>query len=241
MRDRLHLRAELAGGLVAQFRLRLQRAQDDLIEVHVDLHLARGRLEFVGGQFAGEHLVKHDAKAVNVRAVVGGDGAVMLLWRGVVRRANSLGPRLSEVAHLSQHSGISVPRSQVCSHHLRDAKVGDLHCAALIDQQILRLDVAMHDAVIMRALQSLTHRRHDAQRFLWRQLLGLKQLTQVHAIHELHDEEVEAASLPEVMHRDDVRMVQCRERMSFLLKPCRELRIVRAFRCEQLQCDETVQ
>ena len=99
----------------------------------------------------------------------------------------------------------------------------------------------MHDAVIVRALQRVADRRHDAQRLLRREAARLQELAQIHAVHELHQQEVEAARLPEIVHGDDVRMIQRRERLRLLFKPLGELRIVRALRREQLQRDETVQ
>jgi hypothetical protein len=38
-------------------------------------------------------------------------------------------------------------------HNSRDPEIRDLHHTCFIDEQILRLDVAMHDAVIVRTLQ----------------------------------------------------------------------------------------
>ena len=52
--ERLHLRPHFTRRLVAQFRRFLQRAQDDLIEPHVDLHFARRRLQLAGGEFASK-------------------------------------------------------------------------------------------------------------------------------------------------------------------------------------------
>jgi len=43
------------------------------------------------------------------------------------------------------------------------------------------------------------------------------------------------------MHRDDVRMIQRREGLRFFFKSHCKLRIIRALRREQLQCDEPVQ
>jgi hypothetical protein len=130
---------------------------------------------------------------------------------------------------------------EIAGYDLRDAKIRDLHHARLVDEQVLRLDVAMHDAVIVRALQRVAHRRHDAQRLLRREALGLQKLAQIHAIHELHEQVIKAACLSEVIHADDVRMIQRRERLRLLFKPRRELRIVRPLRGEQFERHEAVQ
>ena len=95
-----------------------------------------------------------------------------------------------------------------------------------VEQQVLRLDVAMHDAVLVRVLQRLADRRHDGQRLLRREAPGLHRLPQIHAIHELHEQVVEPARLAEVVHGDDVRMAQRRERLGLAREALGELRIV---------------
>src|SRR5690606_10985409 len=85
-----------------------------------------------------------------------------------------------------------------------NAEVGDLHHTVFVDEQILRLDITMHNAAIVCALQCITHGRHDAQGFLWRESVGLEQLAEVYAIHELHEQEVKAARLFEIIHANDV-------------------------------------
>ena len=99
----------------------------------------------------------------------------------------------------------------------------------------------MHDAVIMRTLQGIANRRHNAKSFLRRQPFAEQQLPQVHAIHKLHEKEVKPACLPEIMHPDDVGVIESRERVSFLFKTDRKLWIIRPLRRENLQSDQAVQ
>jgi len=49
------------------------------------------------------------------------------------------------------------------SKNFRDAEIGDFYAPFLIQQNILRLDVAMHDAFVVRELQRLAYLRHDLQ------------------------------------------------------------------------------
>ena len=60
--------------------------------------------------------------------------------------------------------------------NFRDAEVRNFNGAGFVDEQILRLDIAMHDAVIVRALQGIADRWHDAEGFLRREAFGLQQL-----------------------------------------------------------------
>jgi hypothetical protein len=50
--------------------------------------------------------------------------------------------------------------------HLCDAEVRDLHATGFVEEQVLRLDVAMHDAVFMDVLQGLADRRDDGEGLL---------------------------------------------------------------------------
>ena len=65
----------------------------------------------------------------------------------------------------------------------------------------------MHDAVIVRALQGLADRWHDAEGFLRREAFRLQQLAEVHAVHKLHEQKVKATRLPEVIHANDVWVI----------------------------------
>lgn len=58
--DSLDVNSHVARLLIPAFGLALQRSQNDFIQPHVDVHFVRRRLEAADGQFAGEHLVKHD-------------------------------------------------------------------------------------------------------------------------------------------------------------------------------------
>ena len=86
-----------------------------------------------------------------------------------------------------------------------DAEVRDLHPALLVQQDVLGLDVAVDDALLVGILERLADGRHDGQRLLGRELPGLQELPQVHPIHELHQQVIQAVGLAEVIDGDDVR------------------------------------
>ena len=134
-----------------------------------------------------------------------------------------------------------VPLSGDPIQHLRDSEVGDLHATVLIDKQILRLDVAMHDAVLMRVLQRLADRRHDRQGLLRRKPAELHRLAQIHSVHEFHDQEIQPVAFSKLMHGDNIRMVQRGERLRLLHESLLERRVGDALRGEELQRDETIE
>ena len=98
------------------------------------------------------------------------------------------------------------------------AEIGDLHPASSADQDILRLDVAMHDPFVVGELQRLADLRDNRHRFLGLQFAGLHQLSQVGSLDILHDEIVQAVDLSEVVNRDDVLVPQFRQRRASRVK-----------------------
>ena len=91
---------------------------------------------------------------------------------------------------------VSVNSSGELARQLGQAEVGDLHAAALVEQDVFRLDVAVDDAFVVGELQGLADLRHDRQRLLRRQLAGLHQLPQIHAVDVLHEEVVQRRGWP---------------------------------------------
>ena len=78
----------------------------------------------------------------------------------------------------------------VASHQFRQTKIRHLHPSAAVEQDVLRLDVAMDDALVVRELERVANLRHDGQRLARRDASGVEQLSQVHAVHEFHQEVV---------------------------------------------------
>ena len=76
----------------------------------------------------------------------------------------------------------------------------------------------MHDAVIMGVLQCIAYGRHDGECLLGREATSAHGLTQIDAIDEFHQQEVEALRVAEVVNGHDVRMAQHGECLRFLRK-----------------------
>ena len=93
---------------------------------------------------AREHFVKHDARRIQVASL--GDGQPLcLLWREIVNR--------------TQH-GRTCERDGVCVYLTRNAKVHEFDLAALHDNYILRLYIAVDDARGMRGTKRIEHLHH---------------------------------------------------------------------------------
>src|SRR4029079_8143740 len=95
-----------------------------------------------------------------------------------------------------------------------------LHASLGIEEDIGRLDVAVDDAGAVRGVeraQELAHHAHDLPRL--EAHAAVEALLQVLAPDEGHDDERDLALLAEVVHLDDVRMVEARDRLRLLLEP----------------------
>ena len=138
---------------------------------------------------AREHLVEHDADRVEIGG--GADRAAARLLGGeVLGRADDR----SDLGHLAGAGA-------------RDAEVGDLAAAILADEHVVRLDVAMDDAVAVREpdggqdLACVVHGDRHGQR-----ALADDQLLEGRPLQVLHGDVRGALGLATVVDRHDVRV-----------------------------------
>ncbi len=183
-------------------RLLLQRAEHHFVQPHVNLHFLRRRGKKTDGQLAGEHLVEDHAQRVDVGAVVHFLGMLDLFGGHVVGRAHDL-TGAGEVRRGSRGALTPCPTPsgrgetvRLAAHELGQPEIGDLHPAALIQQDILRLDVAMDHAGIVGVLQGVADLRHDRQGLVGSELARIQQTPQTQTVDELHEEVVQAALTP---------------------------------------------
>jgi len=194
--DGLDAGLDFGGAVEALFPLLLQRVEDDVIDARVHGALSRGRCEAADGQLAREHLIEDHAQRIDVRALVHILRMLQLFGRHVVGRAHGVA------------AGSEGKLFPGLAHQLGDAEVRDLHPAARVEQDILRLDVAVQDAFVMGELERLTNLRHQHHGLLRGEPARLHRLAQVHAVNELHQQKEEPARLAEVIDRDDIRVVE---------------------------------
>ena len=122
---------------------------------------------------AGEHEMEHAAERVDVGAGVDG-AAADLLRRGEVERADPAA-RLGQAAR----------RERV----LGEAEVREVDVAALVDQHVGRLDVAMHVARAVDRIERVAERDRDRGRTLGGQrAVAAHERAQVVSVHVAHDE-----------------------------------------------------
>src|SRR2546423_5510075 len=110
-----------------------------------------------------------------------------------------------------------------------------------VEQQVLRLDVAVDNTVLVRILQRLTNGRHDRERLGRPEFPLAQELAEIDAIHKFHEQKVEAACLSEIINRHDVRMVERGQSLRLACESLRKLSVLDTFRREELESDEPVQ
>jgi hypothetical protein len=189
------------------------------------------RVDVVEGRDAAEDLVKDDAERPEVRAVIHVSRAAGLLGRHVQRRADQAS---------SARQGADL--LHVLGHDLGDAEIHELHHAlavvALGEEEVRRLDIAMHDPGGVRLLQPSASLRHDARRELRREWAeAIEDFTDILAVQELHHEEGRAALDPDVEDLRDVLGLDLARRSRLDLKALEELRVGRVLGRDDLDGD----
>ena len=137
----------------------------------------------------GEQLVEDDPDRVEIRGLVD-RGALCLLRRQVLRGADDRA-RFGHLAHT----------------RARDAEIRHLQSPLAVDQHVVRLDVAVNDAVAVRE----PDRGEDLPRVVDREVDRRRtarddELLQRTAVEVLHRDVVRAFRLAAVVDRDDVRV-----------------------------------
>ena len=156
------------------------------------LHRDRDLVLAVERDVAREHLEQHDAERVDVGLAVD-VVAERLLGRDVVG-----GP---------EHAAVG--GQPLLVERARDAEVGDLGRALRVDEHVLRLDVAVHDAAVVRGAERAGDLDRVGDRLVDREPAhAADALLERLALDVLEDDVGTAVLLARVDHADDVRMVE---------------------------------
>ncbi len=160
-------------------------------------HLGHDRL---GGRaderrVPGEHLVQHAAQGVDIRAPGDLPLAHGLFRAHVVRGAKT-------------EAGLGHPSAAGGAQGERDTEVGHQRLP-LVQQDVLRLDVAVDHALPVGIVERARHLRGDPDRHLDGELLVPPQtVAERLAFHVGHDVECGASDLPRVVQGEDVGMLE---------------------------------
>ncbi len=184
------------------------------------LHRDLDRRLAIEGRLAGQQLVEDDAERVEIRARVD-LASPGLLGREVLGRADDR----ARLGHLARPGA-------------RDPEVRHLHAPLAVDEDVVRLDVPMHDAVPVREAQ----RREDLARVLDRDVdrrgaAADDELLERAPVEELHRDVVGVLGVAAVVDRDDVRVVERSGVLGLAAEALDELVVVRVAPVEDLDRD----
>ncbi len=203
------------GGLRAQGR---GVALDDRLQ-----HLRHGPA--VEGPRARDHLVADGAEREDVGARVG-----------------------PLPADLLRRHVVGGPHHRARLRHLRrgeagEAEIEDLHLAGRLDVDVRRLEVAVDDAAGVGEAEPVAQLHHQVEPPQQRtEGAAPYRLAEVQALHELHRHVGESGLVvPEVVDRDDVRVVELGGGLRLALEALAELRVGGERRRDGLDRDEAVE
>jgi hypothetical protein len=189
----------------------LRRPVEDGVEHHAGRR-ARERPS------AGQHLRDRRAEREDVAACIQRLTA-HLLRRHIRDRPECLAGRGDE------RVGHRFPDALLITHQLGQAEVEDLRLILFGDEDVRGLDIAMDDALRMRRHQRLGDLQRQAEHGFRFQPRGCEQFGERAPFERLHDDEVRAFVLVDVVDRADVRMVERRSRARLALESleCRRI------------------
>lgn len=117
---------------------------------------------------------------------------------------------------------------------LGQSEIGYQHSAVVLDEDVLRLDVAVYDARLIGGVTSLGGIGNDACGDLGFNGLGPREPVQVNALHALHGDERPSVCFADFMYRHDARMPQPRDDLRFLAESAQHFRLIGVFVAENL-------
>ena len=212
--DLLQVRRKLGVELLDRLRRALRPRHHDL---------ERGRA--AEGNRAGGHLVEDHAEREDV-GLRADRLALDLLGRHVERRADDR----ARLRHSRLLGGLG------------QAEVGDVHVIGGVDHDVLGLQVAVDDALVVRGLEAFRRLAEDAQEALGRQLaLLLQDRGQVPPVDELHRQELDAVALAEIEDAQDVGVRHAARELDLALEALEDLGVLGDVRPDELQRDVAVQ
>ena len=172
---------------------------------------------------ARQHLIHRTAEAVDIRTLIRLPRAG-LFRRNIVDRAHD--GRIDRL--LRRGTG--------------DPEIRHLHISLTVDDDVLRLDIPVHDAHLMRELDTGRRLQRDGDGLLRvHASRTLDIVFQCDTLDELHHDIVQLRLriIDDVIHRDDVRMIQLRRCLGLILKLPDEILILAVLLLQDLDRDHT--
>ncbi len=156
---------------------------------------------------ARRHLVEDHAEGKNIAAGVD-HPAERLLGRHVCDRAQRRA--WAGEIRFGHRRGAADRRGFASSgrHDFREAEIEDLGLAAIGDEDVCRLDVAMDDAFAVGGVEGVGHADRQVEQSIDRERAHGDAVLQGDALQKLHRDKGPAVVLVDVVNRADVRVVE---------------------------------
>ena len=140
----------------------------------------------------------------------------MLLRRHVSRRAHQRAPRrhLLRCVEIARRAPLDTDGLRA-----REAEIGHADPPVLAEQDVLRLEVSVHEPGFVRRLEASPRLDQRVQHLANGGAIGLDPLSQRPSLDVLHRDEDAIVDLADLIHGDDVGMGQLGHRLSFADEP----------------------
>ena len=212
-----------------RFRANIAERRDRLFPVRENR--PHHRLALVHGP-ARQQIVQRAPQRIDVGAMVGRSSVQRLF------RSHVLGGSHDRAGGCQFRVG----RYPAFAGHPREPHVQNLHHTLRVEQEIGRLDVAMHDPDPMGISQAACRLQHAVHGQLDRQRpLFLDPLRQVAPVDVLHDQKMDAVRMIGVLRPHNVRVVQLAGRSNFPLETLDDPFVLHHARRQQLDGHDPVQ
>ena len=207
---------------------RIDDARVERLEMLMMVQLL-GRRPLRRRRLAGQHVIERAAQGIDVAAGVGLARLQRLLGRNVVE-----GPQRH--ARLRQ-VGIAAPLQIARQPH-----IDELRPAIRRDDDVRRLDIAMHDAARVGVFQTRGDLKDIANRFADRNsAAALEHGPQVDAFDELERDEVQPLVFAAEEDAGDIFVIELRGGLGLLMKPLHVIGLLGHLRRQDFQGDEAIQ
>ena len=238
-KERLEVVPHFGSVRVTRVPIPFERAVDDALQLGMDALAPTGERRRILGETpresrhvfgavwndSGEHLVQRDAERIDVRAPVE-RLAAELLGRQIGRGAEN-------EAGLRFHEALA---------DLRDAEVHQERPPALVEENVVGLDVAVDDAARMAVVERVQERNHDPRRRLLCERAARRDLSAERGpFHELHRVPERPFDVPEIVDFHDAGMLERGRHAGFLAEALDEVRVFSVRFVQDLECLEALE
>ena len=210
-----------------------QRGDVRRLDVQRRVHRVDRRITLEGAT-SRKQFVEDAAKGKNVSPMIDG-AAPHLLRRHVAGRAQHR-PRAREATGHRRHlcGGGCV---RLDGGGPGETEVENLHLPVVQDEDVVGLEIAMHDAACMRRFEPARSLRRDGGRLLRRQRTAADQVAQRLAFEQFGDGVVHAVVAAEIVNREDVGMRERGDGARFAFEPRDAIRVGADRGRQHLECD----